>query len=88
MDQDSYFGMINNTNQNLDQIEDDSLENRYPFFDQLPYVYSPIQNYYDKINPFIVNFIGKIDFDFIMGSGDLDIEISTLLDEIDEIRNF
>lgn len=31
MDQDSYFGMINNTNQNLDQIEDDSLENRYPF---------------------------------------------------------
>ena len=88
MDQDSYFGMINNTNQNLDQIEDDSLENRYPFFDQLPYVYSPIPNYYDKINPFIVNFIGKIDFDFIMGSGDLDIEISTFLDEIDELGTF
>lgn len=88
IDQDSYFGMINNTNQNLDQIEDDSLENRYPFFDQLPYVYSPIPNYYDKINPFIVNFIGKIDFDFIMGSGDLDIEISTLLDEIDELGTF
>ena len=88
MDQDSYFGMINNTNQNLDQIEDDSLENRYPFFDQLPYVYSPIPNYYDKINPFIVNFIGKIDFDFIMGSVDLDIEISTFLDEIDELGTF
>lgn len=88
MDQDSYFGMLNNVNQKLDQIEDDSLENRYPFFDQLPYVNSPISDEYDRINPFIVNFIGKIDFDFIIGSGDLDIDLSDFLDEIDELGTF
>ena len=87
-DQDSFFGMINNTNQELEVVEDDSIDGAYQFFDQLPYVYSPASSNYDKINPFIINFNGKIDFDFVMSSTCLDVDLSDFINSIDELGSF